>query len=109
MMFSSWSELVLYLEGIVALCVQNEELTQVLTLCFHLQYFCLFVDTRVQLLECIFVISKRLTAFDRRCRRAHEVFNLVGITPMLTLCSFVAFWSVRGYSCISAGVHFCDF
>ena len=25
-----------------------------LTLCFHLQYFCLFVGTRVQLLECIF-------------------------------------------------------
>ena len=33
-------------------------------LCFHLQYFCLFVGTRVQLLECIFVISKRLIAFD---------------------------------------------
>ena len=25
-----------------------------LTLCFHLQFFCLFVGTRVQLLECIF-------------------------------------------------------
>ena len=35
-----------------------------LTLCFHLQYFCLFVGTRVQLLECIFVFSKRLIEFD---------------------------------------------
>ena len=64
MMFSSWSELVSYLEGIFALCVKNEELTQILTLCFHLQYFCLFVGTRVQLLECIFVISMRLIEFD---------------------------------------------
>ena len=35
-----------------------------LTLCFHLQYFSLFVGTRVQLLECIFVFSKRLIEFD---------------------------------------------
>ena len=35
-----------------------------LTLCFHLQYFCLFVGTSAQLLECIFVISKRLIKFD---------------------------------------------
>ena len=34
-----------------------------LTLCFHLQYFCLFVGTRVQLQECIFVFSKRLIGF----------------------------------------------
>ena len=34
------------------------------TLCFHLQYFYLFVGTRVQLLECIFAISKRLIEFD---------------------------------------------
>ena len=32
--------------------------------CFHWQYFCLFVGTRVQLLECIFVISKCLIEFD---------------------------------------------
>ena len=51
MMFSSWSELVSYLEGIFALRVKNEELTQMFKLCFHLQYFCLFVGTRVQLLE----------------------------------------------------------
>ena len=54
MMFSSWSELVSYLEGIFALRVKNEELTQMFKLFFHLQYFCLFVGTRVQLLECIF-------------------------------------------------------
>ena len=64
MMFSSWSELVSYLEGIFALRVKNEELTQMFKLSFHLQYFCLFVGTRVQLLQCIFVISKRLIAFD---------------------------------------------
>ena len=34
------------------------------TVCFHWQYFCLFVGTRVQLLECIFVISKRLIEFN---------------------------------------------
>ena len=34
------------------------------TLCFHWQYFCVFVGTRVKLLECIFVISKRLVEFD---------------------------------------------
>ena len=44
----------------LALYVKNEELTQILTLCFHFQYFCLFVGTRVQVLECIFMISKRL-------------------------------------------------
>ena len=32
------------------------------TVCFHWQNFCLFV--RVQLLECIFVISKRLIELD---------------------------------------------
>ena len=44
----------------LALYVKNEELTHILTLCFHFQYFCLFVGTRVQVLECIFMISKRL-------------------------------------------------
>ena len=34
------------------------------TLCFHRQFLCLFVGTRVQLLECTFVISKRLIEFD---------------------------------------------
>ena len=34
------------------------------TLCFHWQYFCVLVGTRVKLLECIFVISKRLVEFD---------------------------------------------
>ena len=34
------------------------------TECFHWHYFCLFVGTRVQLLDCIFVISKRLIEFD---------------------------------------------
>ena len=64
MKLSFWLELVLYLEDIFASCVKNEELTPMLTLCVHLQYFGLFVGTRVQLLECTFVISKRLTEFD---------------------------------------------
>ena len=34
------------------------------TVCFHWQYFCLFVGTREQLLECIFVISMRLIELD---------------------------------------------
>ena len=34
------------------------------TVCFHWQYFCLFVGTRVQLLEYIFVISNRLIELD---------------------------------------------
>ena len=34
------------------------------TVCFHWQNFCLSLGTRVQLLECIFVISKRLIEFD---------------------------------------------
>ena len=34
------------------------------TVCFHWQYFCLFVGTRVQLLECSFGISERLIEFD---------------------------------------------
>ena len=34
------------------------------TVCFHWQYFCLFVGTRVQLLDCIFGISKRLIEFN---------------------------------------------
>ena len=34
------------------------------TVCFHWQYFCLFGGTRVQLLESIFVISKRLIELD---------------------------------------------
>ena len=45
-------------------CVENEELTQMVTLCFHWQYFCVFVGTRIKLLECIFVISKGLIEFD---------------------------------------------
>ena len=64
MKFSFWLELVLYLEGIFASCVKNEELTPMLTLCVHLQYFGLFVGTRGQLLLGIFVISKRPIEFD---------------------------------------------
>ena len=41
----------------LALYVENEELTQILTLCFHFQYLCLFVGTCVKVLECIFMIS----------------------------------------------------
>ena len=61
------SELVLYFEGIFASCVKNEESTPMLKLCVHLEYFDLFVGTRVQLLDCIFVTSKRLIEFDLFC------------------------------------------
>ena len=36
MKFSFWSELVLYLEGIFASCVKNEELVPMLKLCVPL-------------------------------------------------------------------------
>ena len=45
--FWNWSHI---WKVILALCVRNEKLTQMSTLCFHLHYFCLFVGTRVQLL-----------------------------------------------------------
>ena len=50
MMFSFWSERLIFGTLFLALCVKNEEITHMLTSCFHWQYFCLCVATRVQLL-----------------------------------------------------------
>ena len=64
MMFSFWTELVTYLEHYSYVMYEKWRLTQMVTLCFHWQYFCVLMGTRVKLLECIFVISKSLVEFD---------------------------------------------
>ena len=64
MKFSFWLELVTYLERQSSAMCEKLRINQMSTVCIHWQYFCLFVGTRVQLLECIFGISERLIEFD---------------------------------------------